>query len=154
HRLGQAVLAHLAGRGIELLKRRAEDVDPPQRARALFPERALAEQVTVSHHAFDRGGHCANHLRKYHGVIADIPGARIWYEESGGGPPVVFLHASTGSSAVWPHQSAVFSQAGFRFIAHDRRGHGRTVLDLAGPQPGSAAEDLRLLMAHLKIESF
>src|SRR5215467_12876347 len=87
-------------------------------------------------------------------MIAEIPGARIWYEDSGTGVPVVFLHSTTGSSAVWTHQAGAFKEAGYRLIAHDRRGHGRTALDGAGPQPGSAAEDLRLLLQHLKVDAF
>jgi pimeloyl-ACP methyl ester carboxylesterase len=60
-------------------------------------------------------------------VIAEIPGARIWYEDSGGsGVPVVFLHAGTGSCAMWQHQQAAFAAAGYRFLACDRRGHGKT----------------------------
>jgi pimeloyl-ACP methyl ester carboxylesterase len=60
-------------------------------------------------------------------VIAEIPGARVWYEDSGGnGVPVVCLHAGTGSCAMWQHQQAAFAAAGYRFLACDRRGHGKT----------------------------
>ena len=84
--------------------------------------------------------------------FADLPGARICYLDSGGtGQAVVFLHAGTGSSRVWEHQIPVFIKAGYRFITYDRRGHGRTVVD-ASVAPGSAADDLKALLNHLKLD--
>ena len=86
-------------------------------------------------------------------AYADVPGARIWYLDTGGsGLPVVFMHAATGSSRVWEHQMPAFTQAGYRVIAHDRRGWGRSVVDPSGPQPGTAADDLQALMDHLGID--
>ena len=88
-------------------------------------------------------------------TYADLPGVRIWYRDTGGrGVPVVFMHAATGSSRVWEHQVPAFTAAGYRFIAYDRRGWGRSVVDPAGAQPGTAADDLRALMNHLGIERF
>jgi pimeloyl-ACP methyl ester carboxylesterase len=84
-----------------------------------------------------------------------LPGVRLWYEDSGGsGVPVIFLHAATGSSRVWEHQVAVFTKAGYRFIAYDRRGYGRSAIDAAGPQPGTAADDLEGLVKRLGIDRF
>jgi pimeloyl-ACP methyl ester carboxylesterase len=83
----------------------------------------------------------------------ELPGARIFYQDSGGsGTPVVFLHAATGSSRVWEYQIPAFTAAGYRFIAFDRRGWGRTVVDPAGPQPGTGADDLLGLLDRLGIE--
>lgn len=88
-------------------------------------------------------------------TFAELPGARIWYRDSGGnGVPVVFLHAATGSSRVWEHQIPAFTAAGYRFIAYDRRGFGRTVINSAGTQPGTGADDLHALMDHLAIDRF
>jgi pimeloyl-ACP methyl ester carboxylesterase len=64
------------------------------------------------------------------------------------------MHASTGSSRVWEYQIPAFSAAGYRFIAYDRRGFGRTVVDPTGSQPGTAADDLQALMGHLGIDRF
>jgi pimeloyl-ACP methyl ester carboxylesterase len=84
---------------------------------------------------------------------ANLPGVRIWYKDTGGsGVPVVFLHASTGSSRVWEHQIPAFTAAGFRVIAYDRRGWGRTVVETSGPQPGTAVDDLIGLLDHLGID--
>src|SRR5712692_2157884 len=86
-------------------------------------------------------------------AFAELPGARIFYQDSGGGgTPVVFLHAATGSSRVWEYQIPAFTAAGYRFIAFDRRGWGRTVVDPAGPQPGTGAGDLLGLLDRLGIE--
>jgi pimeloyl-ACP methyl ester carboxylesterase len=83
---------------------------------------------------------------------AALPGVRLWYSDSGGsGVPVVFMHAATGSSRVWEYQIPAFTQAGYRVIAFDRRGWGRTEIDPAGAQPGTAADDLLALMDHLGI---
>lgn len=89
------------------------------------------------------------------GSVAALPGVRLWYLDSGGkGTPVVFLHAATGTSASWEKQMLPFTAAGYRVIAFDRRGWGRTELDPSGPQPGTAAGDLEKLMDHLKIDRF
>ena len=88
-------------------------------------------------------------------TYAELPGVRIWYKDTGGrGAPVVFLHAATGTSQVWEHQIPAFTAAGYRFIAYDRRGWGRTVIDTAGPQPGTAADDLQHLMDYLGVDRF
>ncbi len=84
--------------------------------------------------------------------FADLPGVRICYLDSGGaGQPVVFMHAGTGSRRVWEHQIPAFTKAGYRFIAYDRRGYGKTVVD-ASVAPGTAADDLKALLDHLKLD--
>jgi pimeloyl-ACP methyl ester carboxylesterase len=88
-------------------------------------------------------------------AAAALPGVRLWYIDSGGsGVPVVFMHAATGSVRNWEYQVNAFTDAGYRFIAFDRRGWGRTVIDPSGPQPGTAADDLNALMTHLGIDRF
>jgi pimeloyl-ACP methyl ester carboxylesterase len=102
--------------------------------------------------AFQTPGASVPSVREAH---ADLPGVRLWYRDSGGaGVPVVFMHAATGSSRVWEYQVPAFSAAGFRVIAFDRRGFGRTAIAPGGVQPGTAADDLDALMNFLKIERF
>jgi pimeloyl-ACP methyl ester carboxylesterase len=72
-------------------------------------------------------------------------------DTGGEGVPVVFMHAATGSSLVWEHQVPAFTAAGFRFIAYDRRGRGRST---AGVEPGTVADDLQGLVEHLGIVRF
>jgi pimeloyl-ACP methyl ester carboxylesterase len=87
-------------------------------------------------------------------TFADLPGLRLWFKDSGGsGVPVVFLHASAGSSANWEHQIAAVTQAGYRFIAYDRRGWGRSITTADAP-PATAADDLQALMKYLRIDRF
>jgi len=89
------------------------------------------------------------------GAYAEVPGARVWYTDTGGnGVPLVLLHAATGSSQVWEHQTPAFVKAGYRVIAYDRRGFGRTTIDAAGTQPGTGADDLQGLLNHLRIDRF
>jgi pimeloyl-ACP methyl ester carboxylesterase len=85
-------------------------------------------------------------------TYAELPGARIFYIDTGGsGVPVVFLHAATGSSRVWEYQIPAFTVSGYRVVAFDRRGWGRTVVDREGQQPGTGADDLRGLLDHLGV---
>ena len=87
-------------------------------------------------------------------AVAHLPGREIVFRDAGGsGVPIVFLHAGTGSSIVWQHQIAAVRAAGYRFVAYDRLGSGRSVLDPRA-EPGSAADDLQGLMDHLKTERF
>jgi pimeloyl-ACP methyl ester carboxylesterase len=88
-------------------------------------------------------------------AFAALPGVRLWYADTGGGGvPVVLMHAATGSSRTWEHQIPAFTAAGYRVIAYDRRGWGRSAIDPAGPQPGTAADDLLALMDHLAVGRF
>jgi len=90
-----------------------------------------------------------------HQQSMQVPGARVWFIDSGGaGTPVVFMHSATGSVRNWEYQVGPFVAAGYRFIAFDRRGWGRTVIDPAGPQPGTAADDLIALMNGLGVDRF
>jgi pimeloyl-ACP methyl ester carboxylesterase len=88
---------------------------------------------------------------------AELPGVRVRYQDTGPGKAgtVVFLHAGTGNSESWAPQLEVFSKAGFRAVAYDRRGWGSTVANPAtGPQPGASSDDLQALVDHLKIGKF
>jgi pimeloyl-ACP methyl ester carboxylesterase len=90
------------------------------------------------------------------GAHAALAGVKLWFVDSGGtGVPVVLLHPNTGTSEVWESQIAAFAQAGYRVVAFDRRGWGKSMADPAsGPQPGSIAGDLDALADHLKLEAF
>ncbi len=90
------------------------------------------------------------------GGYADLPGVKLWFTDTGGdGVPIVLLHANTGTSESWEAQAAAFAGQGYRVIAFDRRGWGRSLADPAtGPQPGSVAGDLDALADHLKLGKF
>src|SRR5262249_33752568 len=86
----------------------------------------------------------------------ELPGVKLWFVDSGGkGVPIVLLHANTGTSIVWENQIERFSLAGYRVIAFDRRGWGKSSAQPAtGAQPGSIAEDLDALADHLALGKF
>ena len=90
------------------------------------------------------------------GNYADLPGVKLWYIDTGGnGVPIILLHANTGTSATWAKQIKAFAGAGYRVIAFDRRGWGKSIADPStGPQPGSIAGDLDALVAALKLDHF
>src|SRR5580658_7865972 len=90
------------------------------------------------------------------GQLAALSGVKLWFVDTGGaGVPIVLLHPNTGTSAIWESQFAAFAQAGYRVIAFDRRGWGRSTADPAsGPQPGSIAGDLDMLADELKLDPF
>ncbi|TMB72963.1 MAG: alpha/beta hydrolase, partial [Deltaproteobacteria bacterium] len=87
---------------------------------------------------------------------ADLPGVRLWYTDSGGsGVPVVLLHANTGNADSWQYNIPGFVEAGYRVVAFDRRGWGRSTTNPdTGPQPSTIAEDLHALVEYLKIDRF
>ena len=87
---------------------------------------------------------------------AELPGVRLWYSDSGGsGIPLVLLHANTGNTDSWQYNIPSFVEAGFRVIAFDRRGWGRSAANPdTGPQPSSIADDLHALAEYLKLDRF
>jgi pimeloyl-ACP methyl ester carboxylesterase len=86
--------------------------------------------------------------------LADTPGAKLWYWDTGGeGEPIVLLHPGTGSAFIWGYQQPVFARAGYRVIGFSRRGHTKSEI---GPEndPGTAAADLNNLVDFLKVKRF
>jgi pimeloyl-ACP methyl ester carboxylesterase len=81
---------------------------------------------------------------------------RLWFVDTGGvGVPIVLLHPNTGTIEIWELQIAAFAGAGYRVIAFDRRGWGKSTPDPAsGAQPGSVADDLHALAVHLALDRF
>jgi pimeloyl-ACP methyl ester carboxylesterase len=90
------------------------------------------------------------------GAHADLPGVKLWFIDTGGaGVPLVLLHPNTGTVEIWEPQISSFAQAGYRVIAFDRRGWGKSVADPAsGSEPGSIAGDLHALAEHLQLDKF
>jgi pimeloyl-ACP methyl ester carboxylesterase len=85
-------------------------------------------------------------------AVAELDGVNLWYWDTGGDKPaVVLLHPATGSGLVWGYQQAAFAAAGYRVIGYSRRGyHGSSNGDPA--KPGTAADDLRMLLDHLRVD--
>jgi pimeloyl-ACP methyl ester carboxylesterase len=87
------------------------------------------------------------------GAHVELPGVKLWFTDTGGsGEPVILLHPNTGTSETWQPQIAALSQAGYRAIAFDRRGWGKSFADKTpSAQPASIAGDLDGLVNHLKL---
>jgi pimeloyl-ACP methyl ester carboxylesterase len=88
------------------------------------------------------------------GAFVNLPNVKLWVTDTGGtGEPVVLLHPNTGTSEVWQKQASALVQAGYRVIAFDRPGWGRSAVH-EGMKPVSVAEDLEDLADHLGLGRF
>src|SRR5512139_2441120 len=79
-------------------------------------------------------------------------GTRIAYKDVGAGQPIVFSHGWPLSSDDWDSQIFFFASRGFRCIAHDRRGHGRSDQPWDGNDMDTYADDLAELTAALDLK--
>ena len=75
----------------------------------------------------------------------------IYYEDTGEGKPVVLIHGWPLSCDSWEKQVSVLAEAGYRVIAYDRRGFGRSSRPYRGYDYGTLAQDLELLMSKLDL---
>jgi non-heme chloroperoxidase len=87
------------------------------------------------------------------GTITTKDGTEIFYKDWGSGQPVVFSHGWPLSSDDWDGQMLYFSQRGYRVIAHDRRGHGRSSLTSGGNDMDHYADDLAALAEALDLRN-
>src|SRR3984957_19869165 len=78
-------------------------------------------------------------------------GVEIFYKDWGKGAPIVFSHGWPLSADDWDTQMLFFAQRGYRVIAHDRRGHGRSSQSGEGHDMDHYADDLAELTAHLDL---
>ena len=78
----------------------------------------------------------------------------LYYEDHGSGQPVVLIHGYPLSSASWEKQVPVLLANGYRVIAYDRRGFGKSSQPTVGYNYDTFAEDLRKLVTHLKLRNF
>lgn len=85
-------------------------------------------------------------------TIAVQPGVDIFYKDWGSGQPIVFSHGWPLSSDDWDAQLMFFANHGYRAIAHDRRGHGRSTQTWDGNEMDTYADDLRALVLALDLK--
>jgi non-heme chloroperoxidase len=86
-------------------------------------------------------------------TLTSPDGVEIFYKDWGSGQPIVFSHGWPLSSDDWDAQMLFFLQQGFRVIAHDRRGHGRSAQVATGHDMNHYADDLAALTSHLDLEN-
>ena len=78
-------------------------------------------------------------------------GTQIYYKDWGSGQPMVFSHGWPLTSDEWDSQMLFFGQQGYRVIAHDRRGHGRSMQTWDGNDMDTYADDLAALTEKLNL---
>jgi non-heme chloroperoxidase len=84
-------------------------------------------------------------------TITTKDGTTIYYKDWGKGQPIVFSHGWPLSADDWDAQMLFFGQHGFRVIAHDRRGHGRSTQTWDGNDMDTYADDLAQLVEKLDL---
>ena len=85
-------------------------------------------------------------------TITTQDGAEIFYKDWGSGQPIVFSHGWPLSADDWDAQMMFFGDNGYRVIAHDRRGHGRSTQTWGGNEMDTYADDLRALVLALDLK--
>jgi non-heme chloroperoxidase len=85
-------------------------------------------------------------------TITTKDGTQIYYKDWGSGQPVVFSHGWPLSADAWEDQMLFLGTRGYRCIAHDRRGHGRSSQPWYGNEMDTYAEDLATLVEALHLK--
>lgn len=110
---------------------------------AKTPRRRPANSVGIQ--AQQRGGRPV-------GTMTTKDGTRIYFKDWGSGLPVVFSHGWPLNADAWDAQMLFLAQHGYRVIAHDRRGHGRSGQSRGGNDLNTYADDLAQLLDVLKLQ--
>jgi non-heme chloroperoxidase len=84
-------------------------------------------------------------------TITTSDGTELYYKDWGEGPVVVFSHGWPLSADMWDGQMFFLAQHGFRCVAHDRRGHGRSSQPSAGNNMDTYADDLATVIETLGV---
>src|SRR2546422_9833732 len=85
-------------------------------------------------------------------TITTKDGTQIYYKDWGKGQPIVFSHGWPLTADDWDGQMLFFGQHGYRVIAHDRRGHGRSTQTWDGNEMNTYADDLAALTEKLDLK--
>jgi non-heme chloroperoxidase len=86
------------------------------------------------------------------GTITTTDGIEIYFKDWGSGQPIVFSHGWPLSADDWDTQMMFFLGHGFRVVAADRRGHGRSTQSGDGHDMDHYADDLRAVVEHLDLK--
>ncbi|MGD0705275.1 MAG: alpha/beta hydrolase [Trebonia sp.] len=87
------------------------------------------------------------------GTITTADGTEIFYKDWGSGQPLVFSHGWPLSADDWDGQMMFFLRQGYRVVAHDRRGHGRSTQTSDGHDMDHYADDLKAVADHLDLRN-
>jgi non-heme chloroperoxidase len=91
--------------------------------------------------------------RRASGFVTTKDGVEIFYKDWGSGQPIVFSHGWPLSADDWDPQMMFFASHGYRVIAHDRRGHGRSTQTDTGNDMDHYAADLAAVTEHLDLHN-
>jgi pimeloyl-ACP methyl ester carboxylesterase len=86
-------------------------------------------------------------------MVTTEDGTQIFYKDWGKGQPIVFSHGWPLSADDWDAQMLFFLNHGYRVVAHDRRGHGRSTQTSDGHDMDHYADDLAAVTAHLDLKN-
>lgn len=86
-------------------------------------------------------------------MVTTQDGTQIFYKDWGSGQPVVFSHGWPLNADAWDDQLRFVTDHGFRAIAHDRRGHGRSTQTAAGHDMDTYADDLAAVLEALDLRN-
>lgn len=110
-----------------------------------LPGRAMAARTAKeSRHAGESGKAAGSYIRTKDGT-------QLYYKDWGTGRPVVFCHGWPLSSDSWESQMILVASAGYRAVAHDRRGHGRSSQPWHGNEMNTYADDLATVFESLDL---
>src|ERR671921_2268954 len=84
-------------------------------------------------------------------MLTTRDGAQIYFKDWGSGPPVIFSHGWPLTADSWEAQMLFLAAHGYRCIAHDRRGHGRSGQPWDGNEMDTYADDLAALIEELDL---
>ncbi len=85
-------------------------------------------------------------------TVTTRDGTQIYYKDWGEGQPIVFSHGWPLDADAWESQMVFLASSGFRTIAHDRRGHGRSSQPWDGNEMDTYADDLATIIESLDLE--
>ena len=114
-----------------------------------LPGRSLAYQSSPASGPAPLGN---NQGETHMNMITTKDGTKIYFKDWGTGRPVVFSHGWPLSADAWDAQMIFLGQRGYRVIAHDRRGHGRSEQSWNGNDMDTYADDLASLIEALNLK--
>jgi non-heme chloroperoxidase len=109
------------------------------------------EQIMYTHGPHDKLSDAAIAANLTSNTITTKDGTVLYYKDWGVGPAVVFSHGYPLSSDAWEYQMMFLLQNGYRVIAHDRRGFGRSSQPSQGYDFDTFADDLAALVEALDL---
>ena len=107
--------------------------------------------TALPHFAMAATTHDNKERRQHMGMVKTKDGVEIFYKDWGQGQPIVFHHGWPLSSDDWDAQMMFFVEKGFRVVAHDRRGHGRSSQASAHNDMDGYADDLAAVIEALDL---